>query len=282
MSGPERFDIGSPARSAECAEDRDFDDGPVIASERRIRSPIRTPARKRKETIQDDEPGTKMIIRDEPSDEEVLGDDNSMDLIARREDKHIVAQAILGRSLHEVYSNTRIKLAIDRQSAEHMMSMASPTLQRGTKPGWSGGEKDDARVIAAPEVGALLTGVIGGSELASADVVEVFSPERVGEMCKKFGLEQGAAMDLKNGYDFDLAKDRARCWEEIEKSAPLLVIGSPPCTLFSQLQEINKHMYRDNKLWMEKFQQKLQQAKRYIKFCTAIRVPEKQGEVLPP
>ena len=193
-----------------------------------------------------------------------------MDLVTRKEDEHIIAQAILGKSLHEVYSNARIELAISRQSAEHMMSVASTIPQRGTKPGGGGERDDDARVNAAPEVGVLLTGVIGGSELASTDVVEVFSPERVGEMCKKFGLEQGAAMDLKNGYDFDSAKDRARCWEEIERSAPLLVIGSPPCTLFSQLQEINKFMYRDNKVWTEKSQQKLQQAKRYIKFCTDI------------
>ena len=58
-------------------------------------------------------------------------------------------------------------------------------------------------------------------------------------------------MDIKSGYDFDLAADRARCWAEIEKEQPTLIIGSPPCTLFSRLQELNKFMYRDSKVWME-------------------------------
>ena len=39
--------------------------------------------------------------------------------------------------------------------------------------------------------------------------MQVFSPERVGKMCKEYGLEQGMAMDIKNGYDFDLKSDPA-------------------------------------------------------------------------
>ena len=107
-------------------------------------------------------------------------------------------------------------------------------------------------------------------QLSSVDVVEVFSPERVGEMCSEFGLDQGMGMDLKSGFDFDLASDRARCWATVKKDKPMLVIGSPPCTLFSQLQELNKHMYRDSLVWMEKFRERMAQAKRYVKFCTEI------------
>ena len=50
----------------------------------------------------------------------------------------------------------------------------------------------------------------------------------------------------------------------------MLVIGSPPCTLFSRLQELNKHMYKDSREWMAKFQERMQQAKRYVKFCVDI------------
>ena len=56
--------------------------------------------------------------------------------------------------------------------------------------------------------------------------MEVFSPERVGEMCSKYGLQQGMAMDIKSGYDFDTLADRKRCWESIVRDEPLLVIGS--------------------------------------------------------
>ena len=47
------------------------------------------------------------------------------------------------------------------------------------------------------------------AQLASADVIEVFSPERVGKACKQFGFEQGLAMDIKSGYDFDFAAAEA-------------------------------------------------------------------------
>ena len=102
------------------------------------------------------------------------------------------------------------------------------------------------------------------------DIAEIFSPERVGEQCHRYGLCQGRAMDIKNGYDFDKAEDRDRCWEVIKRDKPLLVIGSPPCTLFSRLQELNKHMYRDSATWLAKFHERMQQARRYVKFCVDV------------
>ena len=91
--------------------------------------------------------------------------------------------------------------------------------------------------------------------------MEVFSPERVGEMCAKFGVKLSMTMDIKSGYDFDLAAGRAKCWENIKRDKPTLVIGSPPCTRFSGSQELNKHMYQDSKTWLAKFQECMQQAK---------------------
>ena len=71
---------------------------------------------------------------------------------------------------------------------------------------------------------------------------EMFSPERVTAVCKQYGLSPGQAMEIKNGYDLDLAVDRKKAWESILRDKPKLVIGSPPCTFFSRLQELNKHM----------------------------------------
>ena len=67
-------------------------------------------------------------------------------------------------------------------------------------------------------------------QLLSTDNTEIFSPERVAAHCKKYGLLPGAAMDIKSGYDFDLAADRNMCCETIRREEPTLVIGSPPCT----------------------------------------------------
>ena len=100
------------------------------------------------------------------------------------------------------------------------------------------------------------------AQFASTDVMEVSSPERVGNVCKQFRFEQGLAMDINSGYNFDLAAERAKCWAAIEKEKPPRVIGSPPCTLFSRLQELNKHMYKDSRGWMMKFQERMRQAKR--------------------
>ena len=41
----------------------------------------------------------------------------------KREDMRIVSLALLGRSIHEVYSNSRIDTAVARQSAEVMVLM---------------------------------------------------------------------------------------------------------------------------------------------------------------
>ena len=150
----------------------DLDDGPIPVSERRFRTPVRAPPVKRKKSVHDEEPGTKKIITGEMSDD----DDSNMKtdelnmINEKRTDEMIVSQAILGKNLHDVYSNKRIILAVNRQSVENM-----------------------------------------NAQMASVDVMEVFSPACVGKACKQFGLEQGLAMDIKSGYDFDLAADRAKC-----------------------------------------------------------------------
>ena len=51
--------------------------------------------------------------------------------------------------------------------------------------------------------------------ILAVDVMEVFSPERVGKLCKKYGLDQGLALNIKSGYDFDKTSDRSRCWEAV-------------------------------------------------------------------
>ena len=70
------------------------------------------------------------------------------------------------------------------------------------------------------------------------DVCEVFSPPRVGKEATKFGMKPGDAMDLTTGWDFNLASHRAKAEEYVDKEKPLVLIGSPPCVAFSQLQSL--------------------------------------------
>ena len=72
--------------------------------------------------------------------------------------------------------------------------------------------------------------------LCKVDMCEVFSPPRVGPEAVKFGLEVGDAMDLTTGWDFTKAEDRRRAEAYVDEHEPLVLIGSPPCVAFSQLQ----------------------------------------------
>ena len=67
---------------------------------------------------------------------------------------------------------------------------------------------------------------------------EVFSPPRVGPEATKFGLKAGDAMDLTTGWDFTRDEDCHRAEEYIDREQPLVLIGSPPCVAFSQLQSL--------------------------------------------
>ncbi len=72
-------------------------------------------------------------------------------------------------------------------------------------------------------------------------VSELYSPPRVTATLPKLGLVAGSTFDLYAGeagvsWDFTQRRDRERAWQRIRTEEPYLVIGSPPCTMFSRLQ----------------------------------------------
>ena len=67
-------------------------------------------------------------------------------------------------------------------------------------------------------------------------VSEVFSPPRFTAQCHRFGLTPGLAMDLRTGWDFDVAEHRDKAWEHLVHDQPYLVIGSPECKAFSSMK----------------------------------------------
>lgn len=76
-------------------------------------------------------------------------------------------------------------------------------------------------------------------ETYAVDVSEVFSPPRITKEAERQRLVTGGAYDLKTGFDLSKEQDRGRMWQELEEDEPELVVGSPPCTAFSLLQELN-------------------------------------------
>ena len=77
--------------------------------------------------------------------------------------------------------------------------------------------------------------------LGPGKVAELYSPPRVTATLPKLGLAAGSTFDLHAdeagvAWDFTRPSDRKRAWDRLRAEEPFLVVGSPPCTMFSRLQ----------------------------------------------
>ena len=120
----ESFEIGSLLRAGHGEREDVLEDGPTGISERQFHTPVRAPPVKRKNTVHSEEPGTKKFVMD--------GDDAGQDiLMGELSDLRVPAArtrglclAVMGKNLHDVYSNERIQLAVKRESVNHFMNAA--------------------------------------------------------------------------------------------------------------------------------------------------------------
>ena len=65
-------------------------------------------------------------------------------------------------------------------------------------------------------------------------------------------------MDLLTGWNFDRKEDRQAAEEHLDRDQPLLLIGSPMCTMFSNLQNMSE--------WNEKKEERIRNAEDHIKW----------------
>ena len=72
--------------------------------------------------------------------------------------------------------------------------------------------------VVRPSVFNRFVSVVG--EVLSADVMEVYRPERVAALCKDSGLRPGASLDLTNGCDSDVVEDRQNVWNIAKRDEP--------------------------------------------------------------
>ena len=112
--------------------------------------------------------------------------------------------------------------------------------------------------------------LIIGKALQGLDVLEFYSPVRVKAVAAHIGLVAGMSLDLTNGYKFDDKRDQDKAWEVIRKTKPTLVIGSPPCTYFSLLQELHIAVHGKDPAWMARFEAAKQKAVRHFEFCCKV------------
>ena len=92
-------------------------------------------------------------------------------------------------------------------------------------------------------------------------------------------LIAGTVIDCKVNPQLDLTSSQVR--QEvallIEKEDPLFLIGAPPCTVFSSMQNIN-HRHHVGEVWEVKYQQGLS----HLEYAVQLYWEQNfQGEILP-
>ena len=138
----------------------------------------------------------------------------------------------------------------------------SPTVSYRTDAESVGFNMDDRNLDMLDDIDKkILSAAIMG-----VDITEIYSPERVAKVAKKFGLVSGASIDLTNGWDFDREDHKRLARKRVREDAPYLFIGSLHCTYFSVLQELNKVVHGNKPGWQEKFDRETEKAIKHVVF----------------
>ena len=111
------------------------------------------------------------------------------------------------------------------------------------------------------------------ADIAAMDIIEVFSPKRLNLEAARFGLRQGAAIDLEEKkpeggerWDLDKEADFKEVLDLIAREQPWLVTSSPPCSTFSTLRRLSNYK-RDVGVVAEEERLGRQRLHRSLKCC---------------
>ena len=95
--------------------------------------------------------------------------------------------------------------------------------------------------------------------------LEVFSPPRVGPVLERDYLANSVSVDLQTGWDSHAWEDRAALWRWIARRQPDVAMLSPPCTMYSNLQIMNrKHVS------VEEWTARMDAARQHLEFAVAV------------
>ena len=116
-------------------------------------------------------------------------------------------------------------------------------------------------------------------QLGMIGVREVYSPPRVTARAEQLGIQAGFALDLTvpdsddgNPWDFSVRSKREKCKRMVQEQKPYLLIGSPPCTPFSQLQALNFP-----KMEPAKVQEMMRAGIEHLEFCVELYWMQMEG-----
>lgn len=107
--------------------------------------------------------------------------------------------------------------------------------------------------------------------LMQMEVAEVYIPPRVTKMAEQLGLRAGWASDLTThdddgrAWDFDQLEVRNRALRKLLRDEPTLLIGSPMCTAFSQMNHINY-----SRMDPMEVKTRTEHGRRHFEFCTRL------------
>ncbi len=94
------------------------------------------------------------------------------------------------------------------------------------------------RQVEARDSFVLASAAVQGQEVH--DVAELFSPPRIVPVARSRGLRAEHSFDRETGYDLSTAKGKRRADEILDEVRPRVLISSPPCSMFSSLQNLTK------------------------------------------
>lgn len=117
-------------------------------------------------------------------------------------------------------------------------------------------------------IGSRLNGVMLAMLKSQMDVAEVYSLPRVAEIGRRMGLNGGWSLDLttcdNDGrmWDFNQKDMRNRAIRKLLKDQPTLLIGSPMCTAYSSIGNMN--YFRMSK---EEMEARMKYARQHLELC---------------
>ena len=106
--------------------------------------------------------------------------------------------------------------------------------------------------------------------IMGVDVTEIYSRPRIVKMAVSMGLVGGNSLDLRTCWDLSNSAQQARALQLIKDSSPKVVVGSPPGTKFSIIQNLNRHLHQDDPEWNARFNDEVKKATDHLRFSAKV------------
>ena len=146
------------------------------------------------------------------------------------------------------------------RSAEDAGHVMHDTDRGGAQPEPSS-VADDSMQEAKREAEALGTDAVA--------LAEAYSPARFQQRAGAFGLSAGVAKDLRLGWDLGRDADKVKAQNRLKDEKPNLLILSPMCLAFSQLQALNTKR--------ERLAELLEKGRRHWEFACSLAESQIEG-----